>query len=255
MQSPDQPPASRFGRHAGTLFAVAAGLTAAAAFVHYSIAGRDAQVLADSVSCGPGRRRSVALTFDDGPGPGSLQVAGILARFGIRATFFQCGRNVIRYPKIAAALAAAGHEIGNHTFSHRRLPPRLGWRLNLLGPATVAREFFLAQRAIIRATGVQPRLMRAPYGLRWHGMRRVQQELGLLDVSWTAIGHDWAWDGPRVAAHLLRHTRPGAILCLHDGRDTRPAPNIGNTLIALEQLIPGLLRLGYHFETVTEILH
>ena len=141
-----------------------------------------------SVACGPGRRRTIALTFDDGPSPGSLEIAEYLAEQGVRATFFQCGENVVRHPRIARAIAWAGHEIGNHTFSHRRLRPRLGWQLNLLSKDQVYEEFARAQTVIMSETGAVPTLLRAPYGLRWRGMREAQRRLELLGVMWTVIG-------------------------------------------------------------------
>src|SRR3954463_3729909 len=99
----------------------AAAVSAALGGLAWSVAGRSSQVFAPSVFRGSGRRRSIALTFDDGPTEGSLQVLDYLEEQGVRATFFQCGINVRRYPAIARAIAGRGHEIGNHTYSHPRL--------------------------------------------------------------------------------------------------------------------------------------
>ena len=159
-----------------------------------------------------------------------------------------------RHPGIAHALALAGHEIGNHTYSHRRLRPRVGWKLNLMSKQEVYEEFQRAQTAIVRATGAVPKLMRAPYGLRWVGMREAQLRLKLLGVMWTVIGHDWEWDAERVVEHVMARVSPGGIICLHDGRDTLANPDVSQTLEAVKRLIPRLRDMGYEFETVGEIL-
>ena len=220
----------------------------------YGAMGRDAQLFGPSVSHGPGLRKSVALTFDDGPSPGTLDLAEYLADRGVRATFFQCGFNVLRHPQITRALVEAGHELGNHTYTHPRLCPRLGWKLNLLSPGKIYSEFERTQTILGVVAGVSPRLLRAPYGLRWHGMREAQRRLKLLGVMWTVIGHDWEWDAPRVASHVIARATPGGIVCLHDGRDTRRDPDISVTLAAVRSIVPKLIDQGYYFETVSEIL-
>lgn len=203
---------------------------------------------------GPAGRRVVALTFDDGPSPATPELLRYLAAHGVRATFFVCGQNVQRHPEIARSVLAAGHELGNHTFSHPRLCPRLGWRINLLWPRTIAQELGHAQREIELATGARPRLFRAPYGLRWWGLRRAERRLGLQGVLWSVIGHDWEWPAERVARHVLGQVRPGAIVCLHDGRETRAEPEVQATLAAVRLIVPELQRRGYRLETVSGLL-
>ncbi len=220
----------------------------------YGIAGRSAQVFGSSVYKGPGKRRSIALTFDDGPSQGSLRLAELLDKHSLPATFFQCGINVKRHPEIARTLVQLGHEIGNHTYSHPRLCPSFQSRPMLKSPDFIFREFARAQQIISEETSVQPRLLRAPYGLRWHGLKSAQQRLGLLGVMWTVIGHDWEWKAEQVASLVLRKASPGGIVCLHDGRDIQIQPNISEMLNAVRRIIPVLKDQGYSFETVTQIL-
>lgn len=230
--------------------AVGAGL----AGVAYAVRGRSSQVFAPSVYRGTVRRRSIALTFDDGPSDGSLSLLEYLAAEGVQATFFQCGINVRRNPRIARAIYEAGHEIGNHTNSHARLSPRLGWQTNWRSPEFIAREISLAQAAIEDTVGVTPRLFRAPYGLRWHGLRAAQKQFGLLGVMWTVIGHDWEWPAEQVVKLVLRKAGPGGIICLHDGRDIQAKPDIGEMLKSVRQIVPALKADGYRFETVSDLL-
>ncbi|HEX7359125.1 MAG TPA: polysaccharide deacetylase family protein [Bryobacteraceae bacterium] len=235
----------RTGTVAGfTAGAVLGGVSATAA---YGSVSKSSQLFGPSVYCGPGRRRSVALTFDDGPSEGTMAVLEYLDREGIKGTFFQCGANVRRLPQVAGAVSAAGHQIGNHTYSHPHLM--------LKSRQFIDREFTEAQRIIQLETGVVPMLLRPPYGFRWVGMRQVQERLSLLGVLWTVIGHDWHWGGEHVADYVLRQCSPGGIICLHDGRSVYPRPDVRPTLTALRRIVPELLDRGYTFDTVSEILH
>ncbi len=219
-----------------------------------AIQWRSSWMFAPSIHHGPGQRRSIALTFDDGPSPGTSALLDYLQSQTVRATFFQCGENVLRHPETARAVHLAGHEIGNHTFSHPRLCPRLGWPPNLLSPFTVYREFARTQTLLETEVGVSPRLLRAPYGLRWFGMRTVQRRLKLSGIMWTVIGRDWVLSGPEIADRVLHGVTQSGIVCLHDGRETRPNPDISQTLAAVRQIVPVLKDQGYTFETVSDLL-
>ncbi len=226
----------------------------AAAGLVYGVRGRSAQIFGPSSYRGAGRRRSVALTFDDGPSEGTLRLLDYLARENVPATFFQCGANVARLSEVARRVAEAGHEIGNHTYTHRRLCPRLSRSPNLLGAEEILWEFASAQERITAETGVVPVFLRAPYGMRWFGLAAAQRKLRLHGVMWSAIGNDWELPPGEIVARLLQKLAPGAIFCLHDGRDIRPNPDIGATLAATRELIPRLKDAGYGFETVSQIL-
>ncbi len=214
--------------------------------VTYGIIGRSARIFGPSVYCGPGLRRSIALTFDDGPSPTTPLLLDYLAHQNIRATFFQCGMNVQRDPAIARAVLAAGHEVGNHTYSHPHL--------YLKSPAFIDREIVQAQDIITQQLGAPPSLLRAPYGQRWFGIGAVQKRLGLLGVMWTVIGHDWHWPADRVAALVVRKASPGGIVCLHDGRGVQPNPDVSNMLDAVKRIVPVLKDQGYRFENITTLL-
>ncbi len=211
-------------------------------------------MLAPSVHQGPGQRHSIALTFDDGPSPGTTALVDYLQSQEVAATFFQCGQNVVRHPETARTVHLAGHEIGNHTFSHPRLCPRLGWPPNLLSPYTIYNEFARTQKVLETEVGVSPRLLRAPYGLRWFGMRTVQRRFKLKAVMWTVIGRDWVLPSRAISERVLKAANPGGIICLHDGRDIQPNPDISETLEAVRHIVPALRDKGYTFETVSDLL-
>lgn len=227
---------------AESALAVAAG----AGLMSYGCVARSSTLFGPSVHRGAGTRRSIALTFDDGPSEGTRPLLETLADHSVSATYFMCGSNVRRLPDIAREVAAHGHELGNHSDNHPYMVLRT--------PGFIAREFADAQQTIAAETGIAPRLMRAPYGLRWPGMRRMQRKLDLLGVMWTVIGHDWEWDGPRVAKFVLERSTPGGIICLHDGRDIQPQPDTSQMLAAVKAIVPRLLDQGYKFETVSQLL-
>ena len=226
--------------------AATTGVAAAAGAMGYAVRGKSSTVFAPSVYHGDRVRPSIALTFDDGPSESTPALLEILAEHKVPATFFMCGKNVRRCASIAKAVAAAGHEIGNHTDSH----PRLDFH----SPEFIYGELALAQETIRKATGVQPRLFRAPYGVRWYGLKSAQERLKLQGVMWTVIGRDWRWRAGRVSRLILRHASNGAIVCLHDGRAVERTPDIRSTLEAVEYVIPILKDRGFQFETVSQIL-
>jgi peptidoglycan-N-acetylglucosamine deacetylase len=225
--------------------AVAGG--GAAALAAYGAVGRSSQIFGPYRSHGSAQTRGIALTFDDGPSESTPWLLEYLNREQVLATFFQCGMNVARLPRIAREVAERGHQIGNHTYSH----PLLAMKL----PAFIDREFSEAQSIIESETGVAPLILRPPYGVRWLGMRRVQKRLGLLGVGWTVIGNDWKWPAEQIASHVLREASPGGVIVLHDGRGTRPRPDISAAVAATKVIVPVLKARGYRFETVDQLLH
>ena len=223
----------------------AAALGASAAFMAWSVRGRSAAVFAPSVWRGPRDRRALALTFDDGPSEGTPRILDILARYQVPATFFQCGANVERLPGVARAVRQAGHAIGNHSHTH----PLFCFR----SPAFMEQDLGRAQEAIESHTGCRPDLFRAPFGVRWFGIGRVQRRLKLTGVMWTIIGYDWSLKADGIVERFKRVSN-GAILCLHDGRELRARPDIGVTVEAVRRLVSMLLDRGYRFETVSRLL-
>jgi peptidoglycan-N-acetylglucosamine deacetylase len=221
------------------------GLASAAALA-YAVRVPSCSWLAPSVSRGSKARPAIALTFDDGPSESTPELLEILARHPAPASFFQCGANVRRLPSVAREVAAAGHEIGNHTDTHPLLA--------LKSDSFILRELTAAQEAIEQVASVRPRYFRAPYGVRWFGLRAAQQRLSLRGVTWSTIALDWKREAPAVVSRLLQGATRGAILCLHDGRVLEHRPDIGVTLEAVRELLPKLTEQGFHFEKLTDIL-
>ena len=212
----------------------------------WAVRGRASAVFGPSVWRGPRERRSLALTFDDGPSEGTSRILEILARHGASATFFPCGANLERLPSVAKAAAEAGHEFGNHGYNH----PLCCFRSARFIEDDLAR----AQQIIFDHTGARPVWFRAPYGVRWFGMRRAQRRLGLRGVMWSVMGYDWNLKAEAIVQRMADRVSSGAILCLHDGRELRAQPDIGATIEATGRLVPLLLERGYRLETVSQLL-
>ena len=225
-------------------FALAAGCAVTGAA--WAVRGRSSSVFGPSVWRGDSNRKSIALTFDDGPSASTPQFLDLLATYRVPATFFQVGSNVLRHPDIARAVVAAGHELGNHSHSHLNFA---------LKPASlIERDFTRSQEVIHAETGAKPVLVRAPFGVRWFGFRRMQARLGLTGVMWTVIGLDWKLPAQAIADRVLSHATPGGIICLHDGRGTEENPDVTPTLEAVRRIVPSLMEAGYHFESVSQLL-
>ena len=212
----------------------------------WAVRGRSAAVFGPSVWHGSRSRRSLALTFDDGPSESTPQLLEVLARHGVAATFFQCGANVLRLPEVARAVRQAGHEIGNHSHTH----PLFCFRT----PRFMEYDLRRAQETIEAHTGFRPAWFRAPFGARWFGLGGVQRRLQLGGVMWTIIGRDWHRKVDEVVERVSQRVSNGAILCFHDGRELRARPDIGVTVEAVRRLVPTLLERGYRFETVSRLL-
>lgn len=219
---------------------------AAAGLLAYGVRARSARLFGPSVWRGAAGRRSLALTFDDGPSEATPRLLELLEKHGARATFFQCGASVRRLPRISREVARCGHEIGNHSDTH----PRFWFRSS----SFIYNELARAQAAITEAAGAAPVLFRAPYGARWFGLRQAQSRIGLLGVMWTTLALDWKLPAAAICSRLRGGIRNGAIFCLHDGRQMRPDPDIRETLEAVRRLLPELESRGYQLETVSELL-
>lgn len=188
-------------------------------------------------------RMEIALSFDDGPHPRlTPMILDILAEYGIKATFFMVGENVGYYPDAARAVAEAGHEIGNHTFSHRRF--------GRMSEAEMLKEISSCEEAISGVWSRPVHYVRPPEGQMNDTVRRVAGMLDYRIILWDVDTRDWAHTPPdEITRHILDTVQAGDIILMHDfiGHDS-PTPE------ALRMVIPALLERGYSFVTVGELV-
>lgn len=188
--------------------------------------------------------RLIALTFDDGPAPGA--VAGlipVLERYGVKATFFVTGSEVERYPEAAAALVAAGHELGNHSYSHPRMV--------FMGQARIASEIERTDE-LIRGSGQLGEIhFRPPYGVKGLSLPYFLDKTGRRTIMWSLEPDSGSQVGSNsaIARHVLVDSQPGDIILLHVMYKSRHA-----SLEAVPAIIEGLQARGFRFVTVSELL-
>jgi peptidoglycan/xylan/chitin deacetylase (PgdA/CDA1 family) len=197
---------------------------------------------------GRGPREHVAfLTFDDGPNPRVTErILEILHREEVPATFFMVGRYVELYPTTAEAVVRACQEIGNHTYSHRKL--------HLTGPVRTAEEIRRAHQAITGITGVVPRRFRAPHGYRGPFVASSIAPYHYQSFGWTLGVWDSACPGVEtIRARVRRGLRPGAILLLHDGDGYQPRGDRWQTAAALPGIIKDVRAAGYRLASLSAL--
>jgi peptidoglycan/xylan/chitin deacetylase (PgdA/CDA1 family) len=194
------------------------------------------------ISVGSRRRKDVALTFDDGPGPSTRQILRILRDDHVPATFFVVGRAVQRDPAAVRAELAQGDAIGNHTEDH---PP-----MGLLSPAAQLAEVQGAAEALRRAGVPRTPLFRPPYGSFSASTLSILKKLQMLMVLWTVDTKDFSMPGvQRIVYTALSGARGGAILLMHDGGGDRR-----ETAAALPRIIRLLTKRGFHLVTVPQLV-
>lgn len=188
----------------------------------------------------------VALSFDDGPDePYTSQIAAVLDRAGVRATFFQVGEQAMQHPEVTARLLAAGNVVGVHSFRHRG---------DLASLSQQAFDEDTAQ-AVAAFGQASPSLYRAPYGRMSPTMRRVLAQRGLTEVGWSLDPKDWSDPGvDEIVRRVVDGARPGDIVLLHDGKEGRPGGDRSQTVAALPAIIEGLRERGFRFVTAAEML-
>jgi peptidoglycan-N-acetylglucosamine deacetylase len=191
---------------------------------------------------GAGRVRDIALTFDDGPGPYTPEVLGVLERFHVRATFFAIGKMERYFSASTMRELQDGDVVGDHTQSHPMLA--------LLSAHDQREELFEQLLRIELLGGDRPRLFRPPYGSYNATTMRELHALHLLMVLWSADTQDYLQPGvPTIVQRALAGAQPGAILLMHDGGGNR-----SQTVAALPQIITQLRARGYRLVTVPELL-
>ena len=183
--------------------------------------------------------RLICLTFDNGPDEYTQAILDVLDTYAVRATFFLKGKNVENYPEIARLLRGTSHEIGNHTYSNAAISSST--------VASTASDIEKTDRLIEEAVGVTPTLLRAsdarlPESLftSFIDTRRfVGRGIIIPDTDETLTQEE-------ISAYALRKSYSTAVLTFHDAG--------ANTAAALEILIPELLKEGYRFVTVSEMI-
>ncbi len=186
--------------------------------------------------------RDIALTFDDGPGPYTMEILKVLESHHVKATFFEVGRMLQYFSASTVRQIEDGDVIGDHTQNHPELAK--------LTAHDQYEELFEQIARIELLGGHRPTLFRPPYGsfnaTTWHQLARLH----LLMVLWSVDTGDYLQPGVEtIVQRAVEGAHPGAVILLHDGGGTRV-----QTIAALPQIITKLRAKGYDLVTVPQLL-
>jgi peptidoglycan-N-acetylglucosamine deacetylase len=184
------------------------------------------------------KEKKYYLTFDGAPNPPATdRLLAALDRHGVKATFFMEGRRLENQAECARRVAAAGHDIGNHSYNHPLF--------DQIPLEECIREVEMTQQIIYKELGFYPTLLRPPAGKRTKAVERYFLEKGFDIVIWNVLV--WDWHGPdaaHVAERILFQVKPGAILPCHD--------RVEWLVDTLDIVIPVLKVDGYVFHKISE---
>jgi peptidoglycan/xylan/chitin deacetylase (PgdA/CDA1 family) len=207
-----------------------------------------------TVHTAPGHGRTVALTFDDGPGPWTPKILAVLARQQVPATFFDTGAHAKQYPDLVRAEAAGGHLVGDHTWDHY-YPRDKPWTR-----AYLRDQIGRTATELHRLTGAPDCLLRPPGGFEPRTLAPAAREFDMSVVTWDVDTNDWKQPGHRSAAEINRieaAARPGGlanpIVLMHAGKASHGSAVSayrGNTVAALPAIIAWYRAHHYRFVTL-----
>lgn len=189
--------------------------------------------------------KRIALTFDDGPDEVyTPRILDILKEHRVKATFFVVGIQSAKYPHILKRIHEEGHAIGNHSWNHADL--------SKISLERIQQEIQDTDALIEKTIGIQPTMVRAPYGAVSDKLKKLLNQTNRPLIGWSIDPRDWAGTS---AAHILQnvksHTKPGAIVLMHSfgGKNG----NLDNTVEALPEIIAQLKLDGYQMVTVPQL--
>lgn len=187
----------------------------------------------------------VALTYDDGPNPPyTNQLLDILDRYQVKATFFEIGRNIEKHPEIVPMIVARGHELANHSYSHKDM---------MFKP----REFLLSEiektDKLLQEVGVKQDSIsfRPPFGRRFVVLSYLLSQMHKKLIMWDVDSQDYekTITVEDIANQVIDNVRSGSIVVMHDGGGDR-----SRTVAATQIIVKALLSKGYEFKTVSDLL-
>lgn len=186
----------------------------------------------------------VALSFDDGPSQNADEILSILYSENVKATFFLLGEAIQEYPDETRKIIAAGHEIGNHTFSHKKM---------IFLSSSSIREEIEKTDAIIRELGYQETIQfRPPYGKKLFLLPLYLHQHNRKTILWDLEPNSYPEvnkSSDRIVQYVTEQVKPGSIILLHPWYE-----NSRETVDAIQGIIEELKQTGYEFKTVNELL-
>lgn len=182
----------------------------------------------------------VALTFDDGPTENVDQILPLLDQYKAKATFFLIGNDIEKHPEEAKKLVEAGHQIGNHTYSHKRMV--------LKSPSFIKEEIEKTDE-LIRKSGFKGEIdFRPPYGKKLAGLPYYLNKHNRETIMWTLEPETYYTSADEKVNYVVENIKPGSIILLHPMYD-----QTDGTIQVIEEILRELTNEGYTFVTVDEL--
>ena len=181
--------------------------------------------------------KKIALTYDDGPDPVyTEELLAVLEAENVRATFFLLGEEIAGQEETVKKMCAAGHILGNHTYSHVDLLGLSEWE--------ALEQLRKTNEVIAACTGEYPQYFRPPFG---RCSESINKQISMLMIMWTLDTRDWeCQDTGVIVENIVQNVKENDIILMHDGYET--------TVEATRQVIPILKERGYTFVTVEELM-
>ncbi|MBH0161638.1 polysaccharide deacetylase family protein [Fictibacillus sp. 26RED30] len=205
---------------------------------------RDFQFFGGLVTSADTTEKVVALTFDDGPTDNTDEILMILKEEEVKATFFVTGREIEENLEDAKEIVAAGHELGNHSYSHERMV--------LKTPSYIKSEIERTDD-LIRKAGYKGNIQfRPPYGKKLIGLPYYLDKHDRKTILWDIEPETYpevASDSTKIVKHVSRNIQPGSIILLHVMYDSRT-----ESMKSVKGIIKDLKAKGYTFKTVSEMI-
>jgi len=189
----------------------------------------------------PNLKNQIAITFDDGPSPETLEVLKVLAKWNAKATFFCIGTQVEKHPDILKQIVEQGHLVGNHTYSHQHSFP-------VFSQSKMLEDVEKASTEIAKVTGEKPKYFRPPFGVTNPRIAKMLKQAKLISIGWNKRSLDTSIkDQAKILKRITTNLKAGDIILLHDR-----IPNAANLL---NSFFEQTTNMGFEFERVDKIMN
>lgn len=194
---------------------------------------------------GNDKEKIIALTFNNGPqSPYTENILKILNKNKISATFFLLGENVKKHPELVKKIISGNHEIGNHSYSHKKMIFK--------SPNFIKKEILRTDK-ILKTFKIETNIFRPPFGLMFFALPLIMQKSKKKIILWNINSKDClGLSAKKLSKKILKKIHPGSIILMHDGNGVKRS-NRSNTVEVLKIIIPKLKEMGYDFSTISNL--
>lgn len=205
---------------------------------------RNFQLFGDLITNVETNEKVVALTFDDGPGINTDEILAILQEQDVKVTFYLTGHEIENHFEDAQKIVGAGHEVGNHSYSHSRM---------IFKSPSFIREELEKTNEWIRQAGYEGEItFRPPYGRKLAILPYYLNKYNMKSILWNLEPETYpeiASDAEKIVDYVNENVTPGSIILMHVMYESRQV-----SLDSIGEMITTLREQGYEFVTVSELL-